>query len=397
MLQFILIFRPAPAQNVTPVHNEDGTYGFKVGNMYLEIDPDYGGRITSMKLDSQEIMYVNKSGDYWGGSFWLSPQSEFWPPSQVLDAQPYSGGFIGNSVSILSGLDSGYDPPLMYRKTFSANLADTSISITFSIINKGSASHKYSAWQLTRVPTGGMAFFPIGMGDPTGGLALYVQVMNNVVWYKYTSSDAPGNKYYVDGSQGWDAWVSDSNVLFVREFKDVPGDMQAPGEAEAELWLNGPSSYIELEIQSEYANIDPGDSLVWNMKWYLRKLPGDVLNDIGSNSLISYTKSLLEGTAAIHNTENSGSNSFTLSPNPCIDLLSVHVSPVSDRTLKLFIYNLQGTLIFEHAILSEEARFHLGSLPSGIYIYKIAGRLNIYRKAHSGQMTKTYTEKGVFQ
>lgn len=379
ILVLLTMYSLTSGQNVVPVLNGDSTYGFSIANMYMKVDPNYGARVTSMKLNDQEIMYVNQSyGDYWGGTLWISPQSEFWPPSQALDVGPYSGGIVQNSLSLLSKLDQQHDPPLTYRKTFTANLSDTSFNVTYAIINKGTVSHKYSGWELTRVPTGGMAFFPAGTGDPTGGLAGYIQVMNNIVWYKYNSSDAPGNKYFCDGSGGWDAWVSNSGALYVRKFQDVASDKQAPGEAEIELWLNGPTSYIELEIQSEYTNIDPGDSLVWNVKWLLRQLPAGISTDVGSNSLISYVQSLVKRTGTgINSTHDAGAPSFTVYPNPCANLLSVYAPSVNDQMFKISIYSLQGLLVYERVIYPGNNQINTSTLPAGFYIYKIADRNGI--------------------
>ena len=211
-------------------------------------------------------------------------------------------------------------------------------------------------------------------------LATYVQIENGVAWYKYNSSDIPANKYYSDGSEGWDAWVSDDGILYVRKFQDVPADKQAPGEGEIELWLNGATSYIELEIQSEYTNVAPGDSLVWNVTWYLRKLPARVSTDVGSTSLVSYVENLVKGhTTGISDPKEPGTPEFTLSPNPCINSLTVNATLIKEQTVQLSLYNLQGIVVAERVINSGENYIKTGSLPAGVYLYRIAGWHQIYK------------------
>jgi len=66
----------------------------------------------------------------------------------------------------------------------------------------------------------------------------------------------------------------------------------APEEGEIELYANPDKSYIEIEQQGEYTTLIPGQSLTWEVKWYLRKLPKGIVAEPGNDKLIRYTKSI---------------------------------------------------------------------------------------------------------
>jgi hypothetical protein len=364
------------AQNAVPQKNTDGTYCFYVANLYFEVDPSYGSRISSFKLGDEEVLYGSKtSGDgyLWGSTFWQSPQSEWgWPPSVALDQGTYKGGIIGNTVSLLSAEDKNYNTHLTFRKTFRGNLSDTSITITYTIINNGTVGHSYSGWEITRVPSGGMAFFPLGSGSITGDFANQVQKVNNIGWWEYKGTEPTGKKYFSDGAEGWDGWLSDNDILYLRKFDDVPSNKQAPGEKEIELYFAGHSSYIELEIQSQYTLIAPKDSLVWDVKWFLRKLPIEVSGNLGSESLVEYARNLItQGSVDIKSKEVDPETILSVYPNPSSGIVTFQTQePISSPTL-ITIYNMQGQIVFVNYMESNQTTFNLSKLSAGFYRYQV--------------------------
>jgi hypothetical protein len=268
----LILYDFSYGQEITPM-KLDGKYYFQVANVYFEVDPSFGSRISSFKIDNQEILYPSQSvGDYlWGSTFWQSPQSVWnWPPSTALDQNPYSGGIIGNKIILRSNIDLTYSH-LIFKKTFTADLSDTSISIVYTMINKDTQANSFSGWEVSRVPSGGLSFFPKGSGSIEGDFASKAVTIKNIVWYEQSNTDPGNKKFKCDGLEGWSAHVNEDNILFIKKFIDSPYSKRATeSENEIELYHSGVSGYIELENQSEYKRIPVGDSVSWNMKFTCR-------------------------------------------------------------------------------------------------------------------------------
>lgn len=47
-----------------------------------------------------------------------------------------------------------------------------------------------------------------------------------------------------------------------------------------------------MEQQSEYQTIDADKSFTWQVKWYLRELPGDAKAEPGNTALLEFVESI---------------------------------------------------------------------------------------------------------
>jgi hypothetical protein len=356
-------------QTVVPQLN-NGFYSLQVGNVYFEVDPSFGARISSLKLDNSEIMFVDRSnGSYlWGSTFWQSPQSDWnWPPSVNLDQNAYDGGISNNKIILLSQVDGNYHTNLQFRKTFYADLADTSITVIYTMINTGSSAHKYSPWELTRVPAGGMFFFPIGDGSLSGAFASQFEDFNGIEFFKYTGDEPASQKMFGDGAEGWTAFVNDDRAIMIKKFSDVPSDKQATGEKEVELWYNGPGSYLELETQGEYKNINANDSLVWTVKWLVRKVPSGISLDKGSSDLVAYVRKVVQYTPV--NISNEISQLITVFPNPSNGYMTIRGIKESTH---LTVFDITGKIVLQSNVNKNNATISLSNLKDGLYVYKLS-------------------------
>ena len=117
-LIILLIALNTLAQDVTPQKDGD-LYSFQVADMYFEVDESFGGRISSLKLGDEEIMFVDRNyadGILWGSTLWPAPQSVWgWPPSTILDSDPYTAEISGNYVIMASEVDGNSN--LRFKKT----------------------------------------------------------------------------------------------------------------------------------------------------------------------------------------------------------------------------------------------------------------------------------------
>jgi hypothetical protein len=292
ILQF-LVHSCAISQNIKPVKNNDSKYSFSFANLYFEVDASIGGRVSSFKLDSSEILnfdtkYLLQSGS----TFWPGPQSAWgWPPIAVLDHKPYEAVIAKNELKLTSDVTSDN---LRVVKIFSANLQDSSISIKYIMKNTGKKDISWAPWEITRVKPSGVTFFEKGEGDVTGDMSVNTSEISRIVWYdQNTSTPSFTKKKFFSDGKGWLAHATTDNVLFIKKFADISLKEAAPAESEIEVYTNPQKLFTELENLGAYVTINPEDSVVWEVKWFARKIPKKVAVEVGSKELIMVTNKII--------------------------------------------------------------------------------------------------------
>jgi hypothetical protein len=383
----LTLCRLSAGQAVTP-GEQDGKFNFQVVNTFFEVDPSFGARISSFKINDEEVLQgTTGGGDYlWGATLWQSPQSEWnWPPSVELDQDPYTGGIVGTHVILRSSVDETYSH-LVFTKDFSAELSDTSITIVYTMINKGTSDHSYSAWEVARVPSGGISFFPMGEGDVTGAFAGQTELINGVVWYEQEAADPSGQKFMCDGTEGWSAHVSDELNVFVKKFEDASATSNAPGEKEIELYYSGPTGYIELENQSVYANIPVDDSVTWKIKCYLRKLPPNIDAQTGNTDLVNCVRGI-----GVHTPDAINhfiTSPVSLYPNPAGEYIWFSLPEANTgAAIRYKVFDITGKLVLEDTSLKNIGKIELCAFREGLYVIRFqceksieVGRFIIYKR-----------------
>jgi len=372
---FALFINKVNGQGVTPQLNGSKCY-FQIANVYFEVDPTYGGRITSLKLNNKQILFTNTSTN-WGSTFWQSPQSAWgWPPSTALDQNAYSGGILGDSVNILSQVDNTYNTKLKFRKIFYANLADTSITIEYFMINTGTSAKSFAPWEITRVPVGGMIFFP-DTGGVSGVLAPKFEKIGKLQWLDYSSAKFSTStiKSFSNSIEGWSAWLNSDSAVFIKKFDKIKISEAASGEDAVEDYYDGPASYYEIENQGKYVAINASDSLKWVMKWYVRKLPANVDKSKGSVELANFVRSIVgapldtankDTTHTVVNFRNKTVN-FTISPNPC----SNYIRLSGPEKGEIVISDICGRIMLKTSFNKNQEVISIGQITSGIYFYSV--------------------------
>ena len=283
--------------NAIPTEIE-GQYIIQIKNQKLEIDPSIGGRIVSLKLKGENFLTDDNVNSFnWGSTFWISPQSDWdWPPSPELDNKPYSNELLGHTLKMKSEKDpkTGF----VVTKEFKGNKISESFTIKYTISNQSDIPHSVAPWEVTRVHVDGIAFYPMGGGVRTGGLLPLVTEKNGIVWFSYDRDKLPTSgdrQLYSDGAEGWLAQINNGLIL-IKKFKDVPLAKKAPKEGEIELFaskLIHDTGYVEIENQGAYEILEPGNSLTWEVVWYLRELPPHIHVETGNDSLVNFVRRLV--------------------------------------------------------------------------------------------------------
>lgn len=272
-------------------------FTLKSGNLTMIIDPNTGSRVVSLKLDGEEILGTNElNSRYYGSTLWLAPQGK-WKGQGILNDSSYSlEYFNGENLSLRSLNDSlrGFS----FSKEFHVSHADTSIVLEYSIKNISKDMQQVAPWEVTRVPTGGLAFIPKGshqnMPTPNKRLPLLmIRDTIGTIWCPYDSSSISAQKIFMEGSEGWLAYVR-NRVLFIKEIPVIKSFEAAPGEKNVEVYVNKEKTYMELENQGIYQKLMAGDSLVYKVKWYARRLPDGIKVEVGNVALLDYVRSVIK-------------------------------------------------------------------------------------------------------
>ena len=284
---------------LVPIKEQDGRYLFQLENQQLAVDPAIGGRITSLTLDGEDFLTGPEVNDFnWGSTFWPSPQSVWhWPPSAELDHKPYEVITAGNTLKMVSQQDP--QTGLVVTKEFSAAENPARYILRYTLTNQAPIPQFAAPWEVTRVHTEGITFFPRGKGDMRGGLLPLTTVADGIAWFTYDAAGLPlkgDRQLYTDGSEGWMAHINGRTIL-IKKFPDVPLEKNAPKEGEIELFASDVKpgkSYVEIEHQGNYTPLSPGDTLSWEVTWYLRELPDSLDVTSGNNLLVDYVRSVIK-------------------------------------------------------------------------------------------------------
>lgn len=305
-LCFLIIFCFIVQQSVAQRKEKDASivksgqyFEIKVGNNVMQIDPARGGRIRSLRHGRINFLTDSSVNSFnYGSTFWLSPQSNWkWPPSAEIDNKPYIVEFQRNSLKLTSQRDE--KTGIVVQKEFSSNENHEFFVIKYTLTNNSSQLQKVAPWEVTRVHTNGIAFFPMGKGSMRGGLLPLMILRENIAWFSYDTSRLPGNgdrQIYSDGAEGWLAELN-GRWLLVQKSPRITVEKTAPNEGEIELYaspIKNGIGYVEIEHQGEYSSLVPGASTTWEVHWYLRKIPENIKTSAGNAELVRYVRKMIK-------------------------------------------------------------------------------------------------------
>src|SRR5262249_55506670 len=221
---------------VMPVQR-NGRWALDFGDLSFEVDPQIGGRVTTFALASVNLLTgPDVNVDNWGSTFWTSPKSVWnWPPPPQIDNQPYAVNASATAL-VLTGTTS---PAIgvSVTKTFSLDRAVGAVRIDYSVTNQSQMQVRLAPWEVTRVVSRGLTFFPTGTRSMIpAGQTLPTTNSGGVTWFAYDAATIlVDSKLFADGAEGWLAHVA-QGLVFIKRFVDVPANMQAPGEGDVELF-----------------------------------------------------------------------------------------------------------------------------------------------------------------
>lgn len=269
-----------------------GTQVLEFGSLRCEVTPQHGARLSSLRCHGRELLWLRGApnfADATGSTFWPSPQRWPWPPPAELDREPYELRRADGSALVLASRPH-VATQLQVTKTFTALPAREALEVAYAMTNIGAEPVSWAPWEITRVPAGGVAFWPTG-GEPFGASPMSSRSGQGHTWCEPSSARGEA-KLFADGSGGYLAYA-EGGYLLVKSFADITPSQTAPGEAEIELYVNPDHSYVELEQQGAYTSITPGESVTWRVTWFARRLPAGVAT-LGDADLVAFVAETLQ-------------------------------------------------------------------------------------------------------
>ncbi len=281
-----------------PVPTANGsTYSFTVDDVTFTADGP-SGRVTGLMFGGSNILTTSAVHDTnYGSSFWTSPQDWDWPPA--IDGASYTHSIDGDSIVFVSEEVTLATNDVTVTKRFKGRASDGSVELQYTVTNTGSGALDFAPWEITRVFNDGFTFYPRGTNDPHAQTGEYspeaiptVTLGDDMVWYDFSGNDGE-SKSVSDGAEGWLAHVS-GGVLLLKVFEDVPVSGQFDTEGEIEVYSAPDDAYVELEQQAARQTVAAGEtSTPWTVHWYVRTVPAEVDESVGSESLVSWVREVV--------------------------------------------------------------------------------------------------------
>lgn len=263
-------------------------FDVKAGKTVMKISAN-GGRIISFTYNQKEILTKSSEHENFGSTLWTAPQSNWgWPPFEVLDNQKYKVEKVGNILKMTSDPDS--KSGFQFEKTWQS-MGNNFIRIEYLIKNISGKAKSVGPWEVTRVPCGGLAFFPDGgMGKvPDSNLKPDLQ-MDGIKYISINKNPITDNqKLFSTANEGWLAYAFDG-LLFIKQFPDIEPQNYSPQQGEVEVYINKEKSYTELENQGAYRLLQPGETIEYIVNWYLIPIPETVKIEVGCQELVRFAR-----------------------------------------------------------------------------------------------------------
>jgi len=319
-------------------------YRLTNGIVTLYIAPEIGGRAIQLELGDQTYFFVNKQlegkvlpesqdnlksgwANYGGDKVWPAPEGWMndhqWPsiPYYILDGSPFKSEVVKNTPQeVAVRVASPPDPRtgVQFTRTFHVYAGTTRVQVDQVMRNISQRRIRWGIWHLIQndasdahdpskpnpalyvyVPLNRHSMFPDGYYHPYGDVRNpSYQTIDGGHMLRIHYAYRVG-KVAADTSAGWYAVVNgQKDTCLVESFKNFPGQ-EYPDNASVESWNDGPGTisrgpffqtllddpqqtpyFVETEVLSPYATLDPGQQYEFTVEWSPTRLPNPIVKAV---------------------------------------------------------------------------------------------------------------------
>jgi hypothetical protein len=238
----------------------------------------------------EDVVEGGDNANNFGSTFWLSPQAQWneggWPPPTHIDSEDYEGEAAGQVLTLTgpNGTDSESEPTndISIVKVFTPDPTHNAILVDYQINNSGASAASWAPWQITRVPTEGLTFFP--SGEAVAGLKaeLPMTAVGDYSFWQYDEGEVSdsdgaeyGDKFVGDGAGGWMAHVHEGVLLLLQFTDTAPADF-ATDDGEIAIYASVADAYVEIEPQGGVQSVPANGTSSWKVRWSLHALPTEI-------------------------------------------------------------------------------------------------------------------------
>jgi len=237
----------------------------------LTVDPQLGGRITSLTLNGKEVLKTSRDelNLQWGSTAWTSPQSDWeWPPIATFDSEPFTMDQPREHVLLL---ESARDSATLLRMIKRITLGpDSDVGITYWITNEGGSSVQVAAWENTRLPYAGYIEFQSDSlrGDQD---TLPVSVVDSTYVIHFDDRHTERQKVFADLAT--DSVTYYGNGIRFCKYTAITNLFHTPpGQAPLEVYFDPAAGFMEFELHGYYRRIEPKASADLRVRWKIEAL-----------------------------------------------------------------------------------------------------------------------------
>jgi len=271
------------------------------------LEPNLGGRVLHYQLGGVEVLHQDEAYDGAtqasldrpvpppGGRFDIGP--EFLQPRHpVLWTGRWRAEITGDrSARMTSEIDPATGLQLM--RDFRLDASSSHLTCTQTIFNRGESRRAVCHWGRTFAEGGGICVAPLNPAsrypagyvtyDPKGSIIFKPAPESNVVvrdGLLAIIGPAARRKFAIDVSEGWLAYLTRRDVLFVKRFPVYPDRRygEIAGNA-ASVWYDGDQK-CEIEPIGPLEQLAPGQRAEFTEDWWLHDFafPGDRRIDVAA-------------------------------------------------------------------------------------------------------------------
>ena len=261
--------QPVVSQSLTWQTQDNQHYSLSWNNLALTVDAHAGGRIISLRVQDEELLTDTAVHPiYYGSTLWLSPQHRWWPPPPAVDTAPYQVQSTANPLVLVSRSDPQLG--LLIEKNFFADPTDSSLRITYSVVNQADTAQSVALWEVTRLRKDADVTFALDSATSRNQ-----PFRKNGAWsveagrfhLRVAAEDTIVDKASYN-ARGWVQYTRGNRQLLKR-FSNLGLVELPPRQNEVEVYIDD-SAYVEVEQHSAYQRLAPRDTLRWTVYWYPR-------------------------------------------------------------------------------------------------------------------------------